>query len=81
MSHLIFGLEIASPSKGPVQELKIPINFEAPDEKAVQMLGQINVIVSEPGLYWIVVKLLEEEYTRVPFRVVYQRAPSVQTGS
>ena len=27
-------LEIVSPSKGPVQELKIPINFEAPDEKA-----------------------------------------------
>ena len=74
-------LEIVSPSKGPVQELKIPINFEAPDEKAVQMLGQINVTVSEPGLYWIVVKLLDEEYTRVPFRVVYQRAPSVQTGS
>lgn len=75
------GLQIISPSKARVQELKIPVNFEAPDEKASNMIGQINLLVREPGLYWIVVKLLEEEYTRVPFRIVYQRAPTVQAGN
>jgi len=72
---------IQSPSAGPVQELRIPVVFEAPEEKAAQMVGQVTVSAAEPGLYWILVKLGEEEYTRIPFRIVYQRLPTVQTGS
>jgi hypothetical protein len=78
---LDLGLQIISPNSGQLQDMRIPINFEAPEERAAQMLGQITVNVGEPGLYWIVVKLAEEEYTRIPFRVVYQRQPTVQTGS
>lgn len=64
-----------------VQELRIPVNFEAPEEHPSQLIGQINVIAKETGLYWVVVKLAEEECTRIPFRVVYQRQPTVQSGT
>jgi hypothetical protein len=78
---LDLGIHIVAPSEIPVQELRLPVIFEAPDEKGVQMIGQIHVGVKEPGLYWIVVKLAEEEYTRIPLRIVYQRLPTIQTGS
>ena len=74
-------LRIQSLSAGPVQELRIPVIFEAPEERAAQMVGQVTVSAAEPGLYWILVKLGEEEYTRIPFRIVYQRLATVQTGS
>jgi len=77
---LDLGLQIIAENQSQIQELLIPVNFEAPDERGVQMIGQITVVVSETGLYWIVVKLAGEEYTRIPFRVVYQRQPTVQTG-
>jgi hypothetical protein len=77
---LDLGLQILAPSLDPIQEVRLSIIFEAPDERASQMLGQLNVIVKDAGLYWIIVKLAEEEYTRIPFRVVYQRQPTVETG-
>jgi hypothetical protein len=74
---------IISPSLAKLQELRIPVNFEAPPEKASLSIGQVNITVGEPGLYWLIIKLAEEEYTRVPLRIVYQRQPmiEVQTGS
>jgi hypothetical protein len=77
---LDLGICVVAPSEAPVQELRIPVLFEAPDEKGVQMIGQIHVTAKESGLYWIVVKLAEEEYTRIPLRIVYQRQPTIQTG-
>jgi hypothetical protein len=77
---LDLGIQIVGTSEVPMQEMRIPVIFEAPDEKGVQMIGQIHVGVKEPGLYWIVVKLGEEEYTRIPLRIVYQRQPTIQTG-
>ncbi len=61
-------------------ETIIAVNFEAPDEKAAQIIGQITMGVTEAGLYWIVVTLAGEECTRIPLRIVYQRQPMVQTG-
>jgi len=74
-------IRILPPTPVDVQELRIPVVFEAPEERAAQMVGQINVLAKEPGLFWIVVKLGEEEYTRIPFRIVYQRQPTIQTGT
>lgn len=78
---LDLSLRILSPTQTQVQELRIPINFEAPEERAAQLIGQITVSVGEAGLYWIVVTLAEEECTKIPFRIVYQRQPTIQTGS
>jgi hypothetical protein len=76
------GVRIVDETESSVQpEMKIPILFEAPEEKAAQIIGQINLAVSRAGLYWIVIKLAEEEYTRIPIRVVYQRLPTVQPGT
>lgn len=74
-------IEAPSASAAPPQELSVILNFEAPEEKAAQMIGLLKVKVKEIGIYWIVVKLSGEEVTRIPFRVVYQRQPTVQTGN
>lgn len=73
-------IQSPSPPTAPPQELSVPLNFEAPEEKASQMIVQMRVKVKEAGAYWIVVTLAGEEITRIPFRVVYQRQPGVQTG-
>ncbi|MHB1865863.1 MAG: DUF6941 family protein [Acidobacteriaceae bacterium] len=81
LGPLDLAINIVSPLLSAVQELRIPVNFEAPAERAVLSIGQVNLTLNEPGLYWIIVKLAEEEYTRVPLRIVYQRQPTVQTGA
>lgn len=80
---LELSLKIQSPtlSATPPQEISVTLNFEAPEERAAQMIGQIRVRVKEPGAYWIVVRLSDEEITRIPFRVVYQRQPTIQVGN
>lgn len=78
---LDLGISIISPSKAKMQEMRIPANFEAPEEKGALSVGKIQLRVNEPGLYWIVIKLAEEEYTRIPLRIVYRRLPTIQTGS
>lgn len=74
-------IEAPSPPTAPPQELSVTLNFEAPAERGAQMIGQLRVRVKEPGPYWLIVRLLGEEITRIPFRVAYQRQPTFQTGS
>lgn len=64
-----------------MQELRVPLNFEAPKERVALSIGQINLTVNDPGLYWIVISLSGQEYTRVPLRISYQRQPTVQIGT
>lgn len=73
-------MESESQSASPMQEASVPLNFEAPDERAANLIAKINLNLTEPGLYWIVVSLGGEERTRIPIRVVYQRQATVQTG-
>lgn len=65
----------------PMPEISVPLNFEAPDERSANMMGNITLSVTEPGLYWIIVRLAGEERTRIPVRIVYQRQPTVQSGN
>ncbi len=68
--ELSIKIQSPSPPTSPPQELTVPLNFEAPEEKAAQIIAQLRVKVKEAGAYWIVVRLHGEEITRIPFRVV-----------
>ena len=70
-----------SPSMIEMPTIVTPVNFEGDDERGINLIGRVKLEIAEHGLYWIVVKLEREEYTRIPFRVVYQRRPTIQSGS
>jgi hypothetical protein len=71
-------LSAIDPDKQPMQSFTFPILFEGEDERGTQLLGQFALQVKQEGLYWIKVLVEQEEYTRIPFRVVYQRQPTIQ---
>lgn len=77
---LNLSLQIVDPNVQSIQEIRLPALFEAPEEKATQMIGQVALAVKEHGLHWIIVRLAQEEYTRIPIRVVYQKLPTIETG-
>lgn len=81
VGSLNLGVTILTPSMESVQEIMLPLNFEQPPEKSAPSIGQINLLVTEPGLYWLVLKLAERECTRVPLRISYQRQPMIQAGT
>ena len=74
-------LRTIDPSVKTIQELSIPALFEAPEERSTNLIGKVSLEVKEEGLYWIIVELAGEEYTRIPIRVVYQRQPTIVTGN
>jgi hypothetical protein len=73
-------MESQSQIASPMPEVTVPMLFEAPAERSANMMGNITLNVTEPGLYWIIVKLAGEERSRIPVRIVYQRQPTVQSG-
>jgi len=73
-------ISVLSPDAQRIQEVTIPVIFEAPQDRMVLSVGQMNLSLSQPGQYWIVIKLAEEEYTRIPLKGVYQRQPTVLSG-
>lgn len=73
-------MESQTVAQAPMPDTSVSVLFEAPEEKSANVIGQVNLKVTEPGLYWIVVRLAGQEYTRIPVRIVYQRQPTVQTG-
>jgi hypothetical protein len=77
---LDLSLQIIDPDQRSVQEIRLPVQFEAPEEKATQMIGQVVLAVKQHGLHWIIVRLAQEEYTRIPVRVVYQKLPTIEMG-
>jgi hypothetical protein len=69
-----------SPNQREIASMEFPILFEGDDERAANFVGQIQFQVQEEGLFWFSIMLEQEEYTRVPLRVVYQRQPTISAG-
>jgi hypothetical protein len=63
-----------------LSEITVPVLFEGDDERASYVYGNVQLEVKQEGLHWMIVKLGQEEQTRIPFRVVYQRQPTVTAG-
>ena len=78
--RLELNLATLDPSMNTLSQVSFPVQFEGDDERAANTFGNVTMLVKEEGLYWIVVKLGEQEYTRIPLRVVYQKRPTVITG-
>lgn len=68
------------PDHQQLQTVTIPALFEGDDEHSTTLIGQMKLEVKKEGLYWIKIAIEQEEYTRVPLRVVYQKLPSIQLG-
>ena len=49
------------------------VNFEGEDDRGVQLVNQMQMLLSQEGLHWFRVEVGGEEITRLPLRVVYNR--------
>jgi hypothetical protein len=78
--RLELNLATVDPGMNVISQINVPLLFEGDDERAANTYGIVKMEVKEEGLHWIVVKLAGEEQTRIPFRVVYQKQPTVVTG-
>jgi hypothetical protein len=78
--RLELNLASIDPGMHVMSQINIPLVFEGDDERFTNTYGTVKMEVKEEGLHWIIVKLAGEEQTRIPFRVVYQRQPTVVTG-
>lgn len=65
-----------SPSKKELPSIEIPILFEG-DERGVNIILPVVMQIQEQGLFWFDVFVDEQLFTRIPLRVVYQRAPGI----
>ena len=52
----------------------VSVNFEGEDDRGVQLVNQMHMLLSHEGLYWFRVEVGGQEITRLPLRVVYHRA-------
>jgi hypothetical protein len=68
-----------SPSKKELPSIEIPVLFEG-DERGVTIVLPVVMQIQESGLYWFDVLVDEQIFTRIPLRVVYQKAPGM-TGT
>ena len=68
-------VNLVKPSGESFQMMQLPVHFEGEEDRGVDVAGQIQMRIEEPGLYWFEISLqdrgADELLTRLPFRVVY----------
>jgi hypothetical protein len=69
-----------TPSKKSMPSIEVPILFEG-EERGVSIILPVVMAVQETGLYWFDVFVDDQLFTRIPLRVVYQRAPGITPPS
>jgi len=65
-----------TPSKKEMPSIEIPVLFEG-DERGVNIILPVVMGIQETGLYWFDVFVDDQLFTRIPLRVVYQKAPGI----
>lgn len=66
-------LDLEKPSGESNTVLQTSVRFEG-EERGVTVLSDIKLKITQEGLYWMHVYLDNEELTRSPLRVIYQRS-------
>jgi hypothetical protein len=66
------------PGEIPFMEVENDVFFQGVPDVGVTIGTPILFIPEEEGLYWIDVLFMEQQVTRVPFRVIFAGAPSIQ---
>jgi hypothetical protein len=61
-----------TPDGQPRPELTVPIHLEGAD-RGHNLILPIRMMVEQDGLYWFDVYVGDTRFTRMPFRIVYQR--------
>ena len=69
-----------SPSGRELQALELSILFEG-DERGLQFVFPIQIVLDEDGLYWFDVKVDEQLLTRIPLRLLYQRVATAKSAA
>jgi hypothetical protein len=69
-----------SPNGQEMPSMEFPMLFEGDEDRGVGVLTEVNFPVSEEGLYWFDVFLLDELITRMPLRVTYQQIGMTTAG-
>jgi hypothetical protein len=62
-----------SPAGAELPAMEFPVLFEGDDDRGLALSGEVNFPISEEGVYWFDVYVMQELVTRMPLRVVYQR--------
>lgn len=65
-------LRVELPSGLKLPDQLLPVLFEG-DDRGVNLIVAINMIIDQEGIYWFDVLLDERLLTRVPLRILYQR--------
>jgi hypothetical protein len=73
-------LKMIDPNLNTINDAILPQVFEAPEERACQVLGNFRMGIKETGIHWIIVELADQEYTRIPIRILYQKQPTIVSG-
>ena len=61
-----------TPSGVRLPEQLLPVLFEG-DDRGVNLVLNINMVVDQEGVYWFEVPLEDQLLTRIPLRILYQR--------
>jgi hypothetical protein len=61
-----------TPSGIRLPEQLLPVLFEG-DDRGVNLVLNINMVVDQEGVYWFEVLLEDQLLTRIPLRILYQR--------
>jgi uncharacterized protein DUF6941 len=62
-----------SPTGKDMSEMSFPMLFEGDDERGNALMANLNMALTEEGLFWFDVYLNDEMVTRMPLRVAYQQ--------
>ena len=61
-----------TPSGLRLPEQLLPVLFEG-DDRGVNLILNINMVVDKEGVYWFEVRLEDQLLTRIPLRILYKR--------
>jgi hypothetical protein len=65
-----------TPSKKELPGIEVPVLFEG-EERGVNITVPVVMVVKEQGLYWFDVFVEGQLFTRIPLRVIYQKAAGI----
>jgi hypothetical protein len=65
-------LRLEAPSGLKLPDQLLPVLFEG-DDRGVNLILNLNLVVDQEGVYWFDVLLEEQLLTRIPLRILYQR--------
>lgn len=76
-----FTLVFVPPSGVSTQRQTNSVLFEGGEDRGVNVMIPLNMLVDQPGVYWFDILLGDRLVTRIPLRIVYQRQTQSSTGT